>query len=406
MTRGPRGPRGARGDARSPGEVAAEVSHGAARCRWAPVRIPQILGPRDGPAAGRTAAVMCLAGALATVTLETLPRLLGSDLGSVTSLAWTVVGTLVMVGLALVLHRRPEVVPGPAYTVLCLLAITVNTTVSNLTDNSTFGGLAWFMFAVIFAAAHLRPAVAWTIAVLTLLGASSIIVTTQSPEAAAADTASMVAIVLMTTTALLTAGRHQDRLVHRLHEVASTDGLTGLATRRVLEEAAELLRVPPRGASERRAGELPAGAGLVLVDLDRFKALNDTYGHPVGDAALAHCARLVRSVVRSSDTVARLGGDELAILLPGGRAAVVERARAVHAIIRDTPLAGPTGPLGITVSVGVAHVLELEGLDHLYTVADAALYEAKSAGRDRVVVRDADPRHGPEDAAPEQVSSR
>lgn len=353
------------------------------------MHIDDLFGPRDATAASRTASVMCLVGAVATVTLEILPRLLGSH-GSPASVAWTAFGTLVMVGLALLLHRRPHVVPGPVYTVLCLVALVVNTTTTTLTADFSFGGLAWFMFPVIFAAAHLRRSVAWSIAALALAGSSTVILSTQPPEPAAADMASMAAVVVMTTTALLTAGRHQDRLVHRLNEAASSDALTGLATRRVLEQSAELLRVEAGTAAKRRSAAPTEGTGLVLVDVDCFKQLNDTHGHPVGDAALVHVAQLVRSVVRSSDTVARIGGDELAILLPGHRAGVVERARAVHAVVRENPLPGPAGSIPVTVSIGVAHMVEPDGLDRLYAAADAALYEAKLAGRDRVVVGDAD----------------
>lgn len=356
--------------------------------RWGDVHTPELLGPRDAVAAGRTASVMCLVGGVATVALETLPRLLSDYQGSVASAAWTVVGALVMFGLALLLRRRPEIVPGPAYAALCLAALVLNTTTSNLTGNSTFGGLAWFMLPVIFAAAHLHHLVAWTVAVLALVGSSTIILGTQPSDAAAADLASMAAVVVMTTTALRAAVRHQDELVRRLSEVASSDSLTGLATRRVLEQSAELLRTEAGTAARRRSTQPAEGAGLVLIDVDRFNQLNDTHGHPVGDAALVHVAQVVRSVVRSGATVARIGGDELAILLPGPRDGVVDRARAVLAAVRETPFVAPANDAPMTVSIGVAHTLEPVDLDRLYAAADAALYEAKIAGRDRVVVAD------------------
>ncbi len=340
---------------------------------------------RDRAAAGRTAAVMCFVGGIATVALELLPRLLGSDKGSPTSIAWTAVGAVIMFGLAQFLRSHPQVMPRTGYTVMCFVAVALTTLTTHLNGNSTFGGLAWFVFPVIFAAAHLGRVVAWIVAVLTLAGSSSIIVSTQTPEVAAADLASMSAVVLMITTALLAAGRHQDRLVERLNEAASSDALTGLATRRVLEQSVELLRTEAGSTAKQRTAPA-AGAGLVIVDIDYFKQLNDTHGHPVGDAALVHVAQLVRSVVRSSDTIARIGGDEVAILLPGPKDVAVGRARAIHAVVRENPLAGPAGPIPMTVSIGVAHVLEPQGLECLYTVADVALYEAKLAGRDRAVV--------------------
>ncbi|MFS0699587.1 GGDEF domain-containing protein [Cellulomonas sp. 179-A 4D5 NHS] len=355
------------------------------------VRTHEMFGPRDGTAAGRTASVMCLVGGVATVALETLPRVLGSSEGSAASVTWTAVGALIMLGLAVLLHCRPGVMPGRGYTALCLVAVVVNTTTSNLTDNSTFGGLAWFMFPVIFSAAHLGRFVAWVIAVLSLAGSFSIIFSTQPPEPAAADIASMTAVVVMTTTALLAAVRHQDQLVRQLHEVASSDALTGLATRRVLEQSAELLRSEASTAAKRQATPQTDGVGLILIDVDRFKQLNDTLGHPVGDAALVHVAQLVRSVVASGDTLARIGGDEFALLIPGDRAGTVARADAVHAVVRENPLVHSALDVPVTVSIGVAHTVGPSDLDHLYTVADAALYQAKLAGRDRVVVGHSDP---------------
>ncbi|WP_258723380.1 GGDEF domain-containing protein [Cellulomonas sp. NS3] len=377
------------------GDIGAKSWSDAPVGRWVDVHTHELFGPRDAVAAGRTASVMCLVGGVATVALETLPRVLGDYQGSAASVAWTAVGALVMVGLALLLRRRPEIVPGPAYTALCLAALVVNTTTSNLTGNSTFGGLAWFMLPVIFAAAHLRHLVAWTVSVLALVGSSTVILATQPSGSAAADLASMAAVVVMTTTALRAAVRHQDELVCRLSQVASSDSLTGLATRRVLEQSAELLRTEAGTAARQRSTQPAEGAGLVLVDLDRFKQLNDTHGHPVGDAALVHVAQLVRSVVRGGGTVARIGGDELAVLLPGPRDGVVDLARALHATVRETPFVAPAGNLPMTVSIGVAHTREPCDLDHLYAAADAALYEAKVAGRDRVVVADAGPG-GPE----------
>jgi diguanylate cyclase (GGDEF)-like protein len=133
---------------------------------------------------------------------------------------------------------------------------------------------------------------------------------------------------------------------------------------------------------------VPGGTALVLIDIDAFKAINDSHGHPVGDDVLVHLSTVLRTQVRAEDAVLfRLGGDELAVVLPGcSRDVAVRRAEDLHAAVRSTPLPlADGGVLALSISVGVAHVPQ-QSTDRrgLYTSADAALYDAKRAGRDRV----------------------
>jgi diguanylate cyclase (GGDEF)-like protein len=128
----------------------------------------------------------------------------------------------------------------------------------------------------------------------------------------------------------------------------------------------------------------------VLIDVDAFKAINDSHGHPVGDDVLVHLSTVLRGQVRAEDAVmSRLGGDELAVLLPGcSRDVAVRRAEDLHEAVRSTPLTlADGGLLAVSISVGVAHVPQ-HSTDRrgLYTSADAALYDAKRAGRGRVAV--------------------
>jgi diguanylate cyclase (GGDEF)-like protein len=128
----------------------------------------------------------------------------------------------------------------------------------------------------------------------------------------------------------------------------------------------------------------------VLIDVDSFKAINDSHGHPVGDDVLVHLSTVLRGRVRAEDAVlSRLGGDELAVLLPGcSRDVAVRRAEDLHDAVRSTPLPlSDGGLLALSISVGVAHVAQ-DSTDRrgLYTAADNALYDAKRAGRDRVAV--------------------
>ncbi len=161
----------------------------------------------------------------------------------------------------------------------------------------------------------------------------------------------------------------------RLRHLADHDGLTGLLNRRRFEQ--ELARHLAHG---RRYG--PAGAALVL-DLDRFKPVNDTWGHAAGDRLLARVACVLRERLRATDVVARLGGDEFAVLLPcADRAGAEAVARSLVETVRAEALAAGADP--VTVSAGV--VLLSDGapfdVEGALAAADLAMYDAKTAGGD------------------------
>ena len=158
---------------------------------------------------------------------------------------------------------------------------------------------------------------------------------------------------------------------------AATDALTGLPNRRYFDEFASLLAV------RRRAGD---GVAVLMIDIDKFKGLNDTYGHPAGDQVLRSVAEAITSAVRDQDVPARIGGEEFAVLLrnpgPGDAAEIGERVRQA---VRGLDL-GRLGIPGVSVSVGVANALGPdESIDALVDRADQALLKAKRAGRDRVI---------------------
>lgn len=168
----------------------------------------------------------------------------------------------------------------------------------------------------------------------------------------------------------------RDRLIQRA-TAADTDALTGLGTRLYMEEAL------PRLFSECETRGL--ALSVLVVDLDNFKRVNDTLGHPVGDRVLAETARVVLKSIRESDIGVRFGGEEFIVFLPGtslGEAqTVAERVRGAVASFD----AGSIAPgLAITVSVGVAQRREAETWSSLFQRADQALYRAKKGGRDRV----------------------
>jgi diguanylate cyclase (GGDEF)-like protein len=163
--------------------------------------------------------------------------------------------------------------------------------------------------------------------------------------------------------------------------LAESDALTGLCNRRTALERleAELLR------SHADGGEF----GLLYIDVDHFKQINDSFGHAAGDRVLVAVAGLLRQLVRASDTVARLGGEEFLLLLPGADPATTMRlGERIRARIEANPMAGsgPEAPLACTASVGVVHSSDfpLDSADELLKRADAAMYAAKRGGRNRV----------------------
>ncbi|GAA0227856.1 putative bifunctional diguanylate cyclase/phosphodiesterase [Cryptosporangium japonicum] len=176
----------------------------------------------------------------------------------------------------------------------------------------------------------------------------------------------------MTTSLTDELGAQRARLAHQ----AFHDPLTGLANRALF--------------NERLDAALEGHPALLLVDLDGFKAVNDTRGHGVGDQLLVAVAGRLRGAVRATDTVARLGGDEFAVLLPG--AAAEADATAVAAVILERVSApvtvGEGAPVSVRASVGIALADASSTAETLLRDADLALYGAKESGKNRYRVAD------------------
>lgn len=192
------------------------------------------------------------------------------------------------------------------------------------------------------------------------------------------------AIELMGNTALVTAVRDitaYKQMEAYLKNIANTDPLTGVGNRRYFME---------EGRKEfSRSKRYPQPLSLLMMDIDKFKKINDTYGHDIGDIALKALAEICVATLRTNDVFARLGGEEFAAILPctgiDGAANLAERLRlAVAEMV--TPSA--KGDIRYTISIGVTEMLSDEGedIEIMLNRADSGLYQAKDRGRNRVVV--------------------
>lgn len=165
-----------------------------------------------------------------------------------------------------------------------------------------------------------------------------------------------------------------------LDDLSTTDPLTGLGNRRRYELWAADLRQSEGARAE---------VAVALADLDRFKAVNDTFGHLTGDTVLSITARRIRSAVQDEDTVVRWGGEEFLLLRSGPACQdIVETAQRMRAAVAQAPLAvGVDQTVPITISVGCA-VGVLADLLSTIEAADQALYAAKRMGRNTVLIND------------------
>jgi diguanylate cyclase (GGDEF)-like protein len=170
------------------------------------------------------------------------------------------------------------------------------------------------------------------------------------------------------------------QLREKLHAQAIRDPLTGLFNRRYLDET-----LPRELARADRGGQ---SLGIFAIDVDHFKRFNDTFGHDAGDLVLRELGALLRTSFRSSDICARMGGEEFLVVLPDTDAEkLARRAERLRDALRSLALVHRELPLGtVTVSIGVSIYPECgRTAEVLLALADAALYKAKSAGRDRAV---------------------
>jgi diguanylate cyclase (GGDEF)-like protein len=284
----------------------------------------------------------------------------------------------VLVAAVVIVRRAPARwliglwVPLPVAGVLAITALDL------ATHDPSAAGQVFFCYPGVYAAALLRSRQAYFCLALSLVG-DAVVVFALLPRSPALTDLAYVGCTLVTLSLLVVrAVDRQDELVRQLQVQAAVDPLTGLVTRRVLDEAAEVAL---------SAGEGDSGTALLLLDIDNFKSVNDTHGHPAGDLALQHVAAVLANNTRPSTVICRIGGDEIALLLPGCPAHIAAiRAEQLRGAVSARPLTLPDGTvLDLSVSLGVGYVDPGDRrLRDLYASADLSLYDAKRSGRNRV----------------------
>jgi diguanylate cyclase (GGDEF)-like protein len=342
------------------------------------VGMVRALRARDPQAAARSAALILVASG---VVMALLPLL---EVAQGHSGQWLLHGLTAggLVVAAAACRRTPARLLD-RYLVAALLslgAVVLICALDLVTRDTSAGSQAFYALPVLWAASHLRAPAVVLVTTAALVGDCLTLFLLLPAGAAASDLVISGAVLVVIAAMLVRSIRVQEVLVAALQEQLTIDSLTGLATRRAFDRALA-------GATNR---PVPGGTALVLIDVDSVEAINDSHGHPVGDDVLVHLAIVLRSRVRAEDAVlSRLGGDELAVLMPGcGRETAVQRAEELLAAVRSTPMTLLDGQLlALSISVGVAH-LPQHSADRrrLYTAADAALYDAKRAGRGQVSV--------------------
>jgi diguanylate cyclase (GGDEF)-like protein len=297
-------------------------------------------------------------------------------------LGWWTLAPLAFAALGFrIVEPRLEALARPEYALFTAwaateVAIAVSVALSGGTRTPT---MAWFAIPVVtlssrFSLRGVVAGVSFTLALLVTVAFSTAAGAVLHDPTALIAPAVMVVAVAMLSTALM-----RSDFEHRSEAVV--DPLTGMLNRNALAS-----RVAELAQQSELSGE---PIGLILADLDHFKQVNDSLGHATGDAVLTDVAYVLRKQLRAFDLAYRLGGEEFLVLLPGADG---YRTRELAEELREAVSAGAVGGgVEVTVSLGVSASRRGEAFDYsaVFAEADAALYEAKRSGRDRVCGSDA-----------------
>jgi len=287
---------------------------------------------------------------------------------------WLVSAFVAAAGISL--WRVPERVPTLLWPLVPAVPVVLILLMGLASNDATASSQLAFSLPVLFAAYQLKPAVAYLIAGEMVIAEAILCVLIDSPAAVIEDSVGVSLILVGIMLTLVTARNRFDDAIRSLRYEAQHDAVTGLLTRRTFDFDIEHL-------------DDDQPVSLILVDIDDFKTVNDTFGHDIGDQTLRLVAKALSANSRQNDRAYRLGGDELAVLLRG---TAPETALRRAEVIRRAVEAGPSAFVArsdrgkVTVSLGVASLPpHAPRKSELLRAADAAMYRAKGAGRNRVV---------------------
>ncbi len=333
------------------------------------------LQPRDADLAARVLSTLALvAGGVTVLFAAVAPAQQGATPASI---GVTTIAALSVVGVAL-LVRRMRNRGAWVWALFPFAAISVIVMLDLITSDASVSAQIFFIFPALYAGFALRRTGAILVGAAAVAGDLADVFALLPARVAVVQAGYLVAAIVTTMALMILSGERQDALVAELRTLAAVDSLTGLVTRRVFDEA----------ASSALSGAASAqGTGLVLIDIDHFKHVNDAYGHIAGDEVLIQLSQVLLDGTRDGDTVSRMGGDEIAVLLTGCSVDTLrQRADQILDAVRSHDFTADSGlTVPLTVSIGIAH-LPTHGanLRALYGAADTSLYVAKGCGRDQV----------------------
>ncbi|GAA3451404.1 GGDEF domain-containing protein [Dactylosporangium matsuzakiense] len=328
-----------------------------------------LIHARDRVAATRAVAYFLMAGGSVVGTCALLvPGFAG---GTAAGLLITEAVAGAMVAAGALCRLRPQRVPEAFWVLVPFIAVLLIGGLNLLTRDVSVSGHLYFLWPLLYAATFVRRDFMYLLLATASATDAAVTFAIQPDAKSATDIAALVSAYTVSTVVVSKLRGRSEALVARLEEQALTDPLTGVPNRRGFD--IELTRALSDGGEH----------CLLIVDVDHFKTINDTWGHGTGDAVLVRVAAALRAAARPGDCPARLGGDEFAVLVAGDE----ERARAVAAEVRAAVARASDLPDGLpTLSIGLASTADRAGTDAeaLLAAADRALYDAKMQGRNRV----------------------
>jgi diguanylate cyclase (GGDEF)-like protein len=318
--------------------------------------------------------------AVAYLTIASSPYLMVTSF-LVPGISTLTLGITISIGVfmavvGVICWRRPAVLPRAFWFLAAPVATMVVAGLNFATHDASTGAQLFYLWPILYAANFLSRRVLYFNLVLVYAGDAATVFAVLGPQKGASDWVAMVLAMTMAATVVQSLRIRADRLRDVLEQQAHADHLTGLANRRYFDEAL----AEAGDWAERTDGSL----ALLTIDLDHFKAINDTFGHAEGDRVLQAVADAMRRVAGDGAVVARLGGDEFVMLLRMGRRAAVGVADALRSAVADRHDL-PGGPPGVSIGLAVLPG-DVRTVADLVAASDAALYQAKTSGRGQVSI--------------------